>query len=142
VRGSVEDGLTYSVRRGDGVTLGEDEVLATTEEDTAFTSTVRSLAARPGPDTADELAGNGIEYVVLPTPADPDVAASIDAAIGLVAASAEDRSTRAWQVDRPLSADAVEGPRSWLRLGLLLVQAVAILVVLVLCAPTTERRRR
>jgi GT2 family glycosyltransferase len=141
VRGSVETGLTYSVRRGDGVTLGEDEVLALTDDDAEFTSTVRRLAARPDADIAGELGHSGIEYVVLPTPADPDVAASIDATIGLAAASAEDRSTRAWQVDRPVSADAVEGPRSWLRIGLLMLQLVALLVVAVLCAPTTERRR-
>ena len=142
VRGTVDEGLSYTVRRGDGVTLGEDEVLALTDEDAAFTSTVRALSARPDPETADELARSGIEYVVLPEPADPDVAASVDATIGMVAASAEDRSTRAWQVDRPLSADLVEGPRSWLRIGLLLLQLVGVLVVLVLCAPTTERRRR
>ena len=42
----------------------------------------------------------GIEYVVLPAPADGDVASALDATGGLVQASAEDRSTRAWQVDR------------------------------------------
>jgi len=142
VRGSVEEGLSYSVRRGDGVTLGEDEVLALTDEDAAFTSTVRALAARPDPETAEELARHGIEYVVLPEPADPDVAASVDATIGLVAASAENRSTRAWQVDRPAARDAVDGPRSWLHLALVLVELVAVLVVAVLCAPTSDRGRR
>jgi hypothetical protein len=87
----------------------------------------------------DELGGAGIEYVVLPAPADPDVAASLDATSGLEAASAEDRDTRAWQVDRPLSADELDGPRSWLRVALLVTQAVAVVVVLVLCAPTTSR---
>jgi hypothetical protein len=142
VRGSVHDGLTYSVRRGDGVTLGEDEVLAVTEEDAAFTRTVGALAARPVPELADELASDGIEYVVLPTPADADVAASMDATIGLVAASAEDRTTRAWQVDRPVTADGIQGSRSWLHVGLVLLQLVAGLVVVVLCAPTTERSPR
>ena len=88
------------------------------------------------------LGDAGVEYVVLPSPADPDVSAALDATGGLVAASAEDRDTRAWQVDRPLSADELDGPRSWLRIALLVLQAVAIVVVLVLCAPTTNRRRR
>ena len=57
------------------------------------------------------LAEQGIEYVVLPAPADGDVASALDATGGLVQASAEDRATRAWQVDRPLAADAVDGPR-------------------------------
>jgi GT2 family glycosyltransferase len=142
VRGSVEDGLTYTVRRDDGVTTGEDEVLLLTGEDTDFTALVRELASRPTPDSVEALATRGIEYVVLPAPADGDVAAALDATGGLVQASAEDRRTRAWQVDRPLSATDLDGPRSWLRIGLLVLQLVAIHAVLVLCAPSTDRSRR
>ena len=141
VRGSVDDGLTYTVRRDDGVTTGEDEVLLLTGEDTDFTGLVRALASRPTPNAADALAARGIEYVVLPSPADGEVAAALDATGGLVQASAEDRRTRAWQVDRPLSAEDLEGPRSWLRVGLLGLQGLAILAVLVLCAPSTDRAR-
>jgi hypothetical protein len=142
VKGSVEDGLTYTVRRGDGVTTGEDEVLVLTAEDPAFSTLVQELAARPTPQAVDELASHGIEYVVLPAPADGEVSAALDATAGLEQASAEDRSTRAWQVDRPLSADDLDGPRSWLRIGLLVLQGIAILAVLVLCAPSTDRSRR
>jgi hypothetical protein len=141
VRGSVADGLTYAVRRDDGVTTGEDEVLDLAAEDRGFTSLVQRLAAQPTPEAVDQLASRGIEYVVLPAPADGQVAAVLDATAGLEQASAESRSTRAWQVDRPLSATDLDGPRSWLRVGLLAVQAVGILAVLVLCAPTTERGR-
>ena len=88
-----------------------------------------------------ELASRGIEYVVLPAPADGEVAAALDATAGLEQASAEDRSTRAWQVGQPLSASDLDGPRSWLRVGLLILQGLAILVVLVLCAPSTDRDR-
>jgi hypothetical protein len=124
------------------VTLGEDEIIDLTPEDTDFTRDVSALVSRPTPAVVDALADRGIEYVVLPAPADGDVAAALDATGGLVQASAEDRSTRAWQVDRPLDPDAVDGPRSWLRIGLLVLQALALVVVAVLCAPTTERRRR
>ena len=141
VRGSVDEGLTYSVRRGDGITTGEDEVVDLTAEDTDFTSTVRALVSRPTPQVVDELAGAGIEYVVLPSPADGDVAAVLDAAAGLVQASAADRTTRAWQVNHQLDGTSLEGPTSWLRVVLLVVSGVAILVVLVLCLPTTNRRR-
>ncbi|MCW2764101.1 MAG: glycosyl transferase, family 2 [Nocardioides sp.] len=141
VRGSVADGLTYTVRRGDGVTLGEDEILDLAAEDPDLTRAVRALTSRPTPEVVDSLAGLGIEYVVLPTPADGSVAASLDATGGLTQASAEDRSTRAWQIDRPVAVNAVDGPRSWLRIGLLLVQALGIIWVAVLCAPTTNRRR-
>jgi hypothetical protein len=142
IRGDVENGLTYTVLRGDGVTLGEDEIIDLSPEDAAFTRDVRALVSRPTPQIVDRLADRGLEYVVLPAPADGDVAAALDATGGLIQASAEDRSTRAWQVDRPLAPDAVDGPRSWLRIVLLVLQAVALLVVAVLCAPTTERRRR
>jgi hypothetical protein len=142
IRGDVEDGLTHTVRRGDGVTLGEDEVLDLSPEDAGFTRDVQLLVSRPTPQIVDRLADRGIEYVVLPAPADGNVAAALDATGGLVQASAEDRSTRAWQVVKPLAADAVDGPHSWLRIVLLVLQAVALVVVAVLCAPTTERRRR
>ena len=110
------------MRRDDGVTTGEDEVLALAGEDDGFTALVQGLAARPTPEAVDALASRGIEYVVLPAPADGEVAAALDATAGLVQASAEDRSTRAWQVDRPLSADDLDGPRSWLRVALLVLQ--------------------
>jgi GT2 family glycosyltransferase len=140
VRGSTDDGLTYSIRRGDGVTLGEAEILALTPENDELTGVVRELASRPNPDAVSALADFGVEYVVLPAPADPTVAAGLDATGGLSQASAE-HGTRAWQVSRELDPDAVDGPRSWLRLILLIVQGLAIVWVLVLCAPTTNRRR-
>jgi len=145
VRGSVERGLRYTVRREDGIRLGEDEIVAHSEADPAFDDLVRAVVSRPTPTVVAGLGDAGIEYVVLPAPADPDVAAALDATSGLEAASAENRDTRAWQVDQPLSADDLDGPRSWLRIALLLVQAVAVVAVLVLCAPTTSRtstRRR
>lgn len=141
IRGDVESGLTYTVRRGDGVTLGEDEVLALTPADDALTRDVRTLTSRPTPAVVEELADRGIEYVVLPAPADGDVAAALDATGGLVQASAENRSTRAWQVATAPDPEALDGPGSPLRVVLLVVQGIALVVVAVLCAPTTNRRR-
>jgi GT2 family glycosyltransferase len=141
IRGTVEDGLTYTVRRGDGVTLGEDEIINLTKEDADFSADVRALVSRPTTEIVDALGASGIEYVVLPSPADGDVAAVLDATTGLVQASAEERTTRAWQVDRPLDAAALEGPASWLRILLLVVQGVGVVVVAVLCLPTTNPRR-
>ncbi|KQW49417.1 hypothetical protein ASC77_12170 [Nocardioides sp. Root1257] len=141
IRGTVDDGLTYTIRRGDGVTLGEDEVLNLTTEDDDFTAGVQALVSRPTTELVDSLGEHGIEYVVLPSPADGDVAAVFDATTGLVQASAENRSTRAWQVDRPLDASGLEGPVSWLRILLLVVQGASVVVVAVLCLPTTNTRR-
>ena len=140
VRGSVDEGFSYTIRRDDGVTLGEDEIVALTPEDSELTGVVRSLVSRPSPDAVTALAGFGVEYVVLPAPADARVAAGLDATGGMAQASAE-RGTRAWQVARDLDPGAVDGPRSWLRTLLLVLQGLAIVWILVLCAPTANRRR-
>ena len=113
IRGSVEDGLTYAVRRGDGVTIGEDEILAATPTDAELDQLVQTLASRPRAAVVAQLAAAGIQYVVLPAPADGSVAAGLDASGGLDQASAEDRSTRAWQVSRPVDENALDGPTSW-----------------------------
>ena len=96
----------------------------------------------PAPEAVAGLTERGIRYVVQPAPADGDVATRLDATAGLERASAEDRATRAWQVvDKPEPA-SVEGPRSWPRIGLLALQALAIPVVAVLGLPTMRRSRR
>jgi GT2 family glycosyltransferase len=141
VRGTVADGLTYTVRRGDGITLGEDEVVDLAAPDRTFAGLVQQLVARPTPAVVAGLAERGIEYVVLPTPADGDVAATLDSAAGLVQASAADRTTRAWQVNHPTSDVGLTGDTSWLRVALLVVQGVGLLLALVLCLPTTRSRR-
>jgi hypothetical protein len=141
IRGDVEHGLEYSVLRDDGVRLGEDEIVALSAEDESLGATVSALVSGPDPEAVESLADEGIQYVVLPSPADGSVASVIDATAGLSQASAEDRTTRAWEVGPEQNPDAVDGPRSWLRIGLLVVQVLAILVIAVLCAPTSSRRR-
>ncbi len=142
IRGTVAKGLDYGVLRDDGVTLGEDEIVALDGEDPTMTGVVSSLLSDPEPDAAAELSAQGIEYVVLPAPADGSVAATLDATGGLAQASAENRATRAWQVEEAVDPNAVDGPRSWLRIVLLVVQGLAIVVVAVLSLPTTDRGGR
>jgi hypothetical protein len=142
VRGSVEDGLRYLIRRGDGDTVGEDEILALTPEDRRFSEALRGLVSRPTPEAVDGLAARGVEYVVLPAPADGLLAAQLDAAVGLSQASAENRATRAWRVDQPPEESALDGPGSWPRTGLLVLQGLVVLVGGVLSGPTWRERRR
>lgn len=141
VRGSLDDGVGYRVLRGDGDTLGEDEVLALAAEDDELTATVRELVSRPTPAVVAALGEAGVQYVVLAAPVDGRVAAGLDASGGLTQASADDRGTRAWEVTRELSADSVTGETPWWRVLLWVVQAAALLAVLVLCAPTVRGRR-
>ncbi|RYC11296.1 glycosyltransferase family 2 protein [Nocardioides zhouii] len=142
VGGSVEDGITYRIRRDDGTTVGEDEVLTLADEDTALTDDVRTLVSSPTPAVVADLGARGVEYVVLTAPADGRISSLLDATGGLDQASAEDRSTRAWRVDRPLDPSALGGSRSWWRTGLLVLQGLAILAALVLAAPTVRQRRQ
>lgn len=141
VRGSVDEGVTYRVRRGDGVTVGEDEILGLAPEDRAMTDLVTRLVSAPVPRDVDLLAERGIEYVVLPSPVDGRLSSGLDAVDGLLQASAEDRSTRAWRVDRETSASGVSSRTSLGRSVLLVAQAAAWLVALVAAAPTVVRRR-
>lgn len=142
LRGSVDDGLTYLVRRGDGVTLGEDEILALTPEDTEFTAALQQLVGGPSATGVAALADAGIEYVVLPAPADGRVAAELDATTGLSQAGAENRSTRAWHVDVPAEEPFRSGGVTWQRILLLVMQGAALLVIGVLCGPTRRREGR
>jgi len=142
IRGDVEHGLRFTVRRGAGDTAGENEIQYASTPDPAFTADVRALVSRPTGTVVSDLAGAGIRYIVLPDPADGDVAAGLDATDGLVQASAESRSTRAWQVGVPVDPHAVDGPRSVARDVLLGIQAVAGVVVVVLCLPTWRAARR
>jgi GT2 family glycosyltransferase len=142
IRGTVARGLTYEVQRGEGLTLGEDEIAALTAEDPDVTDLVGELTTAPSPEAVEALTERGIRYVVQPAPSDGAVATRLDATAGLVRASAEDRATRAWLVIREPEPAAVEGPRSWLRIVLLVLQALAIPVVAVLGLPTMRRSRQ
>jgi len=142
IDGSVEDGVTYRIRRDDGTTVGEDEILTLADEDPGLTSDVQTLVSAPTPAVVADLGARGIEYVVLSSPADGRISSLLDATAGLEQASAEDRATRAWRVDRPLDPDSVDGPSPWWRTVLLVVQGAAIVLALVLAAPTVRARRQ
>lgn len=141
LEGDLDQGLVYTVRRGDGPTVGEPEIIALTEPDDALTEVLGDLVSRPRPAVAQALADRGIEYVVLSSPADPAVAAILDTAPDLVQAGTEDRTMRAWQVTRPLDEANLAAATSWTRTALLVLQGIALLVVLVLCAPSRREQR-
>jgi GT2 family glycosyltransferase len=142
IRGTVADGLTYTVRRGTGNTIGESEIQYASKPDPAFTSNVKALVSRPTPAVVSGLAHAGIKYVVLPAPADGEVAAGLDATDGLTPAGSLSLDTRTWSVDPPVDPHSVQGSQSTQRTVLLVVSGVALLVVLVLCLPTLRVRRR
>jgi GT2 family glycosyltransferase len=141
IRGSTTAGLRYSLIRGDGTTVGDDEIVTLTPEDRAFTDLVQQFVSQPTDQVVKGLADAGVQYVVLPPRVDAGVAAAIDASGAVSQAGAANRATRAWQLDARPRGD-MTGHRSWLRIALLTVQAVGLVLVVVLCLPTLERRRR
>jgi hypothetical protein len=142
IRGDVAHGLTYTIRRGAGDTLGESEILYAAEPDRSFTTDVRALVSRPTPTVVDDLAAAGIRYIVLPAPYDGSVAAGLDATDGLGQAGTESQDTRTWQIVTPVDPHAVDGPGSVVRTVLLVIEGVGLLVVVVLCLPTWRASRR
>ena len=56
IRGDVAHGLRYTIRRGDGDTLGENEIQYASEPDPGFTADVRALVSRPTPAVVSDLA--------------------------------------------------------------------------------------
>lgn len=138
LRGSIDDGIRYDVHRGDGPTVGEDEVAALTPEDPDVTGIIRSLVTAPDADAVEALSERGILYIVQAAPADGAVAASLDATSGLAQASSE-RGTRAWQVTP--EPGPLPGHTAWVRWLLLIVQGVAIPVLVVLALPPMRRSR-
>ncbi len=141
VRGAHDTGLQWVVRRGDGPRLGEAEILSLTAPDAELTADVRALFTAPTPELLDTLPQHGIEHVVLPAPADPEVVAGLDAISGLTRASTSDRETPAWRLPSDAPRDAVSGDGPALLPWLIGLQVVALLVVLVLCGPTRRETR-
>ncbi len=113
IRGNVDDGITYTIRRGDGTPWARTRSSTLAEADAALTADVQALVSRPTARRRRRPRRRAASSTsCCPSPADGDVAAALDATAGLVQASAEDRTTRAWRVDRPLDPRALDGPRS------------------------------
>jgi len=142
VEGDVDTGLTWTVQREDGLTVGEDEIVGLMTPDPGLDRDVLTLVSSPEEDAAATLPGHGIAFVVLSDPVDGNVAAVLDATTGLEGASADDRSTRAWRVTDDVEAGAVEAETAWWRIVMLALQGLLVLVVAVLCVPTHARGER
>jgi GT2 family glycosyltransferase len=142
IEGDVDTGLTWTVQREDGLTVGEDEIVGLMEPDPELDRDVKTLVSAPEEDAAATLPGHGIAFIVLSDPVDGNVASVLDATTGLEGASADDRSTRAWRVTETVEAGAVTSETAWWRTVMLVLQGLLIVVVAVLCVPTQAREER
>jgi hypothetical protein len=141
LRGSVEGSISAEIRRGSPLTLGDEKMLPTPAAQAPLTQAVSDLVSMPQAGTTADLAGQGVRYIYVPEPVDPDLASALDAVPDLVSASADDPVARAWELEGATSLPTVDtGASARLRPALLGLQALALLVVLVLAAPTRRRR--
>ena len=141
--GSVDEGVTYRIRRDDGTTVGEDEILTLADEDAGLTSDVRDLVSAPTPAVVADLGARGVEYVVL----------SLARRRPDLVAARRDRRARAGQRRGPHApAPGASTGRSTRRRSTAPARGGAprcsscrdwrSCVVLVLAAPTVRQRRR
>jgi hypothetical protein len=144
LRGSSATGITYAIVRPDGVTEGQQALLALTPERKDVTATVTDLITRPTQETAAALIKDGVSYVVMPPHTDPSVASVLDTAGGLsVASTPPNVPMRAWSTcvnpprcDAPPPMPAgLYGSISWMRIVLLVLQGLALFGVVVMALP-------
>jgi GT2 family glycosyltransferase len=93
-----QDLAEYELVADDGLRLGDDSVLPE-EPDDELTALVRVLLSQADASDVSRLADLGIEYVVLPQPADPAFVAALDSTVGLSRASTTERQLLGWQLD-------------------------------------------
>ncbi|NUS51908.1 MAG: hypothetical protein HOQ22_12835, partial [Nocardioidaceae bacterium] len=141
VRGSRATGFEYVVLRQPGIRLGDDSVEPSAADQAGLTSYVTDLVTAPDPRVVAGLAQTGVAYVYAPAPADIGLVGNLDSVSGVSSASAVRPGARAWQLDAKPTDDkmllAVDQARPWL----LAAQGLAVLVVLVLAAPSRGERR-
>ena len=143
LKGTTGTGIAYSIIRPGGVTEGQQAILATTPERADLTQAVQDLIMRPTAATMATLAQDGIGYIAQPEPADGTITATLDAASGLQRGSTDDAQTREWAncAIAPVCAPGnphvaiPAGSISWMRVVLLVLQALALFGVVVMSLP-------
>jgi hypothetical protein len=141
VDGSRSRGFTYVLLRQAGLRLGDDSVLPSDAEQSRLSGYVESLVTDPEPDDVAGLSRLGVRYVYAPAPADISLAGNLDSVSGMTPGSASRRGSRAWQLEAAASEADLRRRPAELRPWLLAGQGLALLVVVVLAAPSRKGRR-
>jgi hypothetical protein len=87
------------------------------------------------------LARYGVEFIYLPSPADPQLKGNLDSVSGLTPASAVHPGAGAWQLDTRPSGASLPAESGTLKIALLVVEGLALLTAAVLAAPTRKVAR-
>jgi hypothetical protein len=141
LRGSAADGLEYTVLRGDGPRLGDETIAPTTAAQESLTDVVTELATAARAEDVAALSRHGVRFIYAPAPASSELVGNLDSASGLDRASAIRPNERAWQLEAEPTDEALTQPTASVRSWLLGAQAIALVVVAVLAAPSRRVRR-
>jgi hypothetical protein len=106
-----------------------------------LTRSVTDLVTGPRASDIAALARRGVGFVYAPPPADTDLVANMDSVSGVSSGSALRPGSRAWQLEATPTATALHEHPSAARPWLLAAQALVLIAVAVLAAPTRRRRR-
>ena len=141
LRGDVDATLTFEVRRGSGPHLGDEALVASSQDEAQLAGLVEELVVSPDREVVDRLAAQGVEFVLLPAPVDGALSAALDAAPGLVSASAGEGDARAWRAETEPTLRLPEAAGGTaLRPALVALQLLGLVVVAVLAAPGRRTR--
>jgi GT2 family glycosyltransferase len=141
ISGSRARGFTYQLLRQPGLRVGDDSVLPSAADQSGLTGYVERLVSAPEPADVAGLSRLGVAYVYAPAPADISLVGNLDSVSGVTPGSALRPGARAWQLEADATDTDLDHSPDALRPWLLVVQAVALAVVVVLAAPSRRRRR-
>ena len=141
IEGRPGEGFSHLLLRGPGLRTGDDTLLPRAEDQAELTDLVARLVSAPEPEDVEELGRLGIGSIYAPPVADIRLSGNLDSLSGVTPGSAVRPGSRAWLVDAGAATAVPPTPSSPYRPWLLAVQGIAILVVVVLAAPSRQVRR-
>jgi len=140
VRGDRARGFDHLLLHGRALSIGDESVLPSAEDQQRLTDVVSRLVTAPVAEDVERLADFGVGFVYAPAPVDGLLAGNLDTLSGTSRASAL-RGARAWQLQGPAGHDALDRSGSDARPWLLGAQALALVVAAVQAAPTRRVAR-
>jgi hypothetical protein len=140
LRGTPE-GIGYTVVRDAGARVGDDTVAADSARQDELTALVTELATNPTVEQVERLSRYGVEFIYVHPPAPGGLVGGLDVVSGLTPASAPRPGSRGWQLEAdPGSSEIPPSPSDWRPIWLA-AQALAVVAVIVLAAPSRRVRR-
>ncbi len=137
--GDARDGVSYRVLRHGPWRVGDDAIAALTQPDPALTDLVGALFSPRASAASTSLADYGLAYIYVPVPARPAITGALDASTSLSRASAARARDAAWRIQAPGNLNRVHREAQPWRRTLVGLELFAIVVVIVLAAPTRRR---